>query len=79
MLTAWVRALLSMANCMMDSGNKTFTSDCEERLYLKVNTVIGHDMMYIHPKLSDTSQGAHVKRSHKHIAIIMGLKPRSTV
>ena len=47
-----------------DSGNKNFTYDCEERLYLKVNTVIGHEMMYV---------------PQKHIAIIMGLKPRPTV
>ena len=38
-----------------DSRNKNFTCDCEERLYLKVNTVIGHEMMYILPKLSYTS------------------------
>ena len=38
-----------------DSGNKNFTCNCEERLYLKVNMVIGHEMMYIPPKLSYTS------------------------
>ena len=38
-----------------DSGNKNFICDCEERLYLKVNTVIRHEMMYIPPKLSYTS------------------------
>ena len=27
-----------------DSGNKNFTCDCEERLYLKVNMVTGHEM-----------------------------------
>ena len=34
-----------------DSGNKNFACDCEERLYLKVSTVIGHEMMYIPPCL----------------------------
>ena len=34
-----------------DSGNENFTFDCEERLYLKVNTVIGQEMMHIPPKL----------------------------
>ena len=38
-----------------DSGNKNFTYDCEERLYLKINMVIGHEMMHIQPKLSYTS------------------------
>ena len=38
-----------------DYGNKNFTCDCEERLYLKVNTVTGHEMIYIPPKLSYTS------------------------
>ena len=46
-----------------DFGNKNFTWDCEERLHLKVNTVIGHEMMYIPPKLSYTSQGPHVSGS----------------
>ena len=37
-----------------DSGNKNFRCDCEERRYLKVNTVIGHEMMHIPPKFSYT-------------------------
>ena len=40
---------------LADSGNKNFTCDCEERQYLKFNTVIGHEMMHIPPKLSNTS------------------------
>ena len=46
-----------------DSRNKNFTCDREERLYLKVNTVIGHEMMYILPKLNYTSYGPHVSGS----------------
>ena len=38
-----------------DPGKKNFTCGCEERLYLKVNAVIRHEMMYIPPKLSYTS------------------------
>ena len=39
-----------------DSGNKNFTCDCKERLHLKVNTVIGHEMMHVPPKLSYTNK-----------------------
>ena len=39
----------------VDSRNKNFKCDCEERPYLKVNTVIGYEMMYILPKLSYAS------------------------
>ena len=46
-----------------DSGNKNFTCDCEERLYLKVNTVIGHEMMYTPPKLNYITWGPHVSGS----------------
>ena len=59
-VTCLGKSLLSIANCMIGlshhcsaiSGNNNFICDCEERLYLKVNMVIGHEMMYIPPKLS---------------------------
>ena len=61
MLPAWVRVFIVYGKLRewlvppADSGNKNFTCDCEERLYLKVNMVIGHEMMHIQPKLSYTS------------------------
>ena len=61
MLPAWVRAFIVYGKLRewlvpsADSGNKNFTCDCEERLYLKVNMIIRHEMMHIQPKLSYTS------------------------
>ena len=61
MLPAWARVLSSMANHMNGFSyqqillTRTSHSDSEERLHLKVNYVIGHEMMYVPPKLSYTS------------------------
>ena len=64
LLSTWVRALLSVTNCMNGSCHQHTPDMYEERqiytVHLKANTLIaiGHEMIFIHTvstKLSSTS------------------------